>query len=161
MRDQDRPATSLISRRLIPALVLIALAMQIGVSWDSYVHPRAALAWQLRSRPAWERTARILLGDDRADFLEFVRQTVPEDGRIILPPQTFGTAFEHIGMMQYFLIPRDIHNCGRNEIEACVRRATGENTYILAPDYFPPRELGSETRRYIAFDDERGVFAPP
>jgi hypothetical protein len=93
--------------------------------------------------------------------LKFLRDTLPEDARLILPPRTFNTAYEHIGMMQYFLIPRDIHNCGRNEVKACVQRATGEKTYILAVYYFPPRDLARQTRRQIHYDENRGLFAPP
>jgi hypothetical protein len=63
--------------------------------------------------------------------------------------------------MQYFLFPRDIHNCGIGEVEACVRRIEGANTYILALDYFPPRELASQRRVLLPFKDQLGLFGPP
>jgi hypothetical protein len=141
--------------------LFLAAVLQANVSWKTYLHPMGARVWHLRTLPAWQRTATILLGEDDAAFLKFLRDTLPEDARLILPPRTFNTAYEHIGMMQYFLIPRDIHNCGRNEVKACVQRATGEKTYILAVYYFPPRDLARQTRRQIHYDENRGLFAPP
>lgn len=161
MNELERVHDSDLLRGMLTAGLLLAAALQAVVSWDSYLRPQGALAWQLRELPVWERTATILLGEDTAGFLKFVRDTVPEEARLILPPRSAGSAYEEIGLMQYFLIPRDLHNCGRNEIEACIRRATGENTYILALYYFPPRELARETRRQIHYDENRGVFAPP
>ena len=156
-----RPTWAASFRVVLAAGTLLAVAVQASVSWSTYLRPVGATVWRLRALPAWERTAIILHGEEIAGFLGFLRETVPEDARIILPPRMRGTLFEHIGMMQYFLGPRDIHNCGPNEIEACVQRATGENTYILAVDYFPPRDLASETRRLISYNDDWGVFAPP
>lgn len=148
-------------RRIATAGLLVAVLFQAIVSWNSYVRPQGARAWRLRELPVWQRTAIILLGEDTADFLAFVRETVPEDARVIVPPRSRGSAYEEVGLMQYFLFPRDIHNCGQGEVEACVRRATGENTYILAISYFPPRALARESRRQIHFDENRGLFAPP
>ena len=156
-----RPARMSTARLVLAAGVLLSVALQAEVSWSTYLRPMGATVWRLRALPAWERTAIILHGEEIAGYLGFLRETIPENARIILPPRMRGTLFEHIGMMQYFLGPRDIHNCGPNEIEACVQRATGENTYILALDYFPPRELASETRRFIGYNEEWGVFAPP
>ena len=156
-----RALNSTIVRRILTAGVMIAVVLQAIVSWTSYLQPMTARAWSLRALPVWERTATILFGEDTAAFLAFVRDKVPEDGRVILPPRSEGSIYEEVGLMQYFLMPRDIHNCGKNEVRACVQRATGEKTYILALYYFPPRDLARETRRQIHYDENRGVFAPP
>jgi hypothetical protein len=148
-------------RRMLTAGLLLACGLQASVSWSSYIRPTAEKAWDLKALPVWQRTATLMFDEDTAGFLGFLRDTVPEEARVVVPPRSEGSIYEEIGMMQYFLIPREIHNCGKDEVEACVRRATGESTYILAVHYFPPRDLARETRRQIHYDDNRGVFAPP
>ena len=51
--------------------------------------------------------------------MSFVRETTPDDARIILPPRLPRRTTAHVALMQYFLYPRDIHNCGLAEVEAC------------------------------------------
>jgi hypothetical protein len=161
MNRLNRPRAASAVSWILTAAAFGGALFQLNAGWESYLRPSGAQAWSLRALPAWERTAIILLGGDEAGFLSFVRETVPVQARVILPPRSRGTPYEHVGMMQYFLNPRDIHNCGKNEVDECVSRATGESTYILALYYFPPRELARQTRRLISYDDNRGVFAPP
>jgi hypothetical protein len=115
--------------------------------------------WELRYKPAWERSA-LLQAGDVAGFVAFLREQVPEDGRLILPPNFPLRPFAHVGYMQYYLFPRDIENCGQGEIEACVRRIGGAKTYIMALPDFPPRELAQIRLQFIPYRDDMGVFAP-
>ena len=147
-------------RILLLLLITVLLGYQVLVSWTSYIRPTAIAVWNLRDEPAWARTGTILLGERITGHLGFLQDTVPEESRVILPPHSSGGIYEHIGLMQYFLIPRDIVNCGRNEVEACVRRVTGESTYILAAGNFPPHDLASQAKRYIEYDNDLGVYVP-
>lgn len=132
---------------------LFTIAKDYALPWGS----RVIRTWNL---PAWERTALYLGGEEFAAYIGFLRQQVPEDGRVILPPRLPLSNFSYVGYVQYYLFPRDIHNCGVNEVEACVERATGSNTYILAIDDFPPVELASLHKRLVSFNDHLGVFVP-
>lgn len=142
-------------------LVLILVVYQAIVLVNTYLLPMGLLAWERRALPVWERSALLLEGDRFAGHVGFLRQHVPEDARLILPPLERNNAYEHIGLMQYFLFPRDIHNCGHSETPAeCVRRMTGETTYIIALDYFPPRAETLETKTFLQYEEDLGVFAP-
>lgn len=147
-------------RVLLLLLITVLLGYQAIVSWTSYIRPTATIVWSLRREPAWVRTGSILLGDRITGHLGFMRETVPEESRVILPPHSGGGVYEHIGLMQYFLGPRDIVNCGRNEVEACVLRVSGESTYILAAGNFPPHDVAEESKRYIEYDNDLGVYVP-
>lgn len=150
------------SRRRTFLLVLIAtlVGYQVVVSWTSYIRPITSIVWSLRDEPVWVRTGSILLGDRITGHLGFLRETLPEDSRVILPPHSSGGIYEHIGLMQYFLGPRDIVNCGRDEVDACVRRVTGDSTYILAAGNFPPHDVAEESKRYVEYDNDLGVYVP-
>lgn len=158
-------ASRLRSRAWKSRLVILVLAVSVVIQTitlaESYVLPTGKRVWDLRAQPALIRGGTLLEGRRFAEYLSFVRETVPEDGRVILPPHSTGGPLTNISLVQYFLFPRDIHNCGSNEVEECVLRVTGENTYILALKNFPPREVAAQVKRLVPFDDDIGVYAPP
>jgi hypothetical protein len=152
-----------ITRRFFPSVALIGLvllaAFQLRVLFLTYAEAFSLRLWDLRFKTAVERSA-LLQGGDVAGFVDFLRENVPEDARLILPPNYPLRPFAHIGYMQYYLFPRDIENCGYDEVNACIRRVTGPNTYIMALPDFPPRALAEESKRFIPFTDDMGVYAP-
>ena len=141
-------------------LLGIALIVQTRSLITRYIQPVIRSAWAIRDLPAWKRSAHLLGGSHFAGYIDFVRANSPEDARIILPPRQPVRNVAHVGLMQYFLFPRDIHNCGTNEVEECVLRVTGSNTYILGLSDFPPRELAERSKVFVPYDDELGIFAP-
>jgi hypothetical protein len=142
-------------------LLLILSVFQIYTSTDSYILPISRRILEMLGKPAWERAALILEDEKFAGHIKFLREVVPEDARVILPPVTLYTSYEHIGFMQYFLIPRDLHNCGHSETpEECVLRMDGASTYIVGLRKFPPREEALTLKKYIEYDGDLGVFAP-
>lgn len=140
--------------------IMIALAFQINTLVRTGILHTARSAWNMRENPAWERSATMLGGQDFAQYIRFLRDKTPEDSRIILPPQIPVRPVAHIGLMQYFLFPRDIHNCGIREVDACVLRVSGPKTFILAVEGFPPRDLAELSKFLIQHEDELGVYAP-
>ena len=158
-------ANRLRSRAWKSRLVLLVLGILVVIQTitlaESYILPTGKRVWSLRAQPSLVRAGILLEGRRFGEYLSFVRETVPEDGRVILPPHSNGGPFTYITLMQYFLFPRDIHNCGSNEVEECILRVTGENTYILALRNFPPRDIAAQVKRLVPFDEEIGVYAPP
>ena len=146
---------------VISLLLAGSIVYQLSIVWDGYAKKWVPRVWSTMELPAWERAALYLGGPDFADYIGFIRQSTSPEARIILPPWEPATLYSNVGFMQYFLFPRDIHNCGIGEVEACVRRIEGANTYILALDYFPPRELASQRRVLLPFKDQLGLFGPP
>jgi len=149
-------------RRRLGLAVVVGLAglFQIQLIARSDVWPVTSQWWEIRQLPAWQRAAVLDQGEDFAGYVAFLRSEIPEDARVILPPLLPEGPFSHIGYMQYFLFPRDIHNCGFDEVDACVLRVVGGNTFILGLPWFPPRELAERSKRYIPYRDGFGVFVP-
>jgi hypothetical protein len=146
--------------RAIQLVLFAAVSIQIASAGPGYIARWSRRVIDSRSLPAWERTALFLIGEDFADYVGFLREQIPEDGRVILPPHFSTDAESYVPMMQYFLFPRDIHNCGRDEVEECVQRVRGLNTFILAIEDFPPQDLAIEHKDYIPFADDRGLYVP-
>ena len=149
-------------RRLINPRVFVAfLALtQLAILTQTQIVPLSARIWQVRSQSALERSARLAFGEDFAAYIQFLTGIVPADGKVIIPPLSVDVVFGNIGIVQYYLYPRRIDNCGEHEIEACLLRVTGKRTYILALPGFPPRELAEQSKVLAKFDAERGVYGP-
>ena len=143
-------------------LVAAGLAglFQLYVVARGYAIPLLEITWAMRVSPAWERAAVLQEDEEFAAFIGFLREHIPEDARVILPPSKPERPLAHVGFMQYYLFPREIHNCGVNEVDDCILRVTGRNTYILALPDFPPRKLALLSKRFVGFRDDYGVFVP-
>ncbi len=160
-KDTDIPfGFDRLSSRILIALVIIAIVFQLGVVGANYIMPTLISISTIGDLAARERAARLLGGDEFAEYIKFLRERIPEDSRVIIPPRPPIRAYTHVGIMQYFLFPREIHNCGVDEVEACVERARESQFYILAIQDFPPKALARQQTVYIPFGDALGVFAP-
>lgn len=159
--------TSEVSRRLTGqtvALVLLLLVtlMQVRLLTVDFIWPRLIRGWEVRGYTAWERSALLSEGQDFLQFLSFLRDTIPESGKAVLPPRSYvsraGT-FTEIGFLKYFLFPRQVLNCGE-PVEDCVRALTGPTSYIVAVGGFPPEEAAEAIKDYIPFQEGKGVYVP-
>ncbi len=148
-----------LSRWLLLAAGLAGL-FQLVVVGRGYVVPLVEATWVMREKPAWQRAAILEEGEGFAGFVDFLRSQIPEDARVILPPNKPQRPLAHVGFMEYYLFPREIHNCGENEIDDCILRVVGRHTFILGLPDFPPRELALRSKQFIAYDDDYGVYAP-
>jgi hypothetical protein len=144
----------------ILAAAFFAGVFQLGVVARDYMGPLLGMTWEMRALPAWHRAALVQEGEAFAGLVSFLRDEIPEGARVVLPPTRPERPVAHIGFMQYFLFPRDIHNCGYNEVDDCILRVVGPNTYVIGLPDFPPRELALRSKRFIQFQDDYGVFAP-
>lgn len=140
----------------LAALVLVQLAL---LAWS--LRPIVLRVVQFQGLPAVERSARVAFGDRFSDFLAFVSENVPPEDRIVLPPLAVDAAFGDVGLMQYLLFPREIINCPAGpDLPACVRSLTGDETCILRVGEFPAPQDVPESKEYMPFDDERGLYCP-
>lgn len=145
---------------LVILIILLLTIAQIYTLHKTFILPTMERSLGLINEDAWMRAAILLEGDEFANYIAFLRDHIPENGRVLLPPNFRQSTFEHVGIMQFFLYPREIHNCGADEVEECVKRVSGKEFYILAVRDFPPRELAAETKDYVRFDDKIGLFIP-
>ena len=158
--------TGLARDRLLPALatglLLVAVTAQAYLVLADYAIPTGRRVWETRREDAVTRSARFAFGDDFAAYVSWLRDTIPSHSRVAIPKEEQGGPFGNLGLMQYFLFPRQIVDCPVEEVEACVARMTGPSSYVLAPnDLFPPRDIAHAIRQFHVFDGIRGVFGPP
>ena len=145
---------------LIQALFILVVLVQIWNLANGYVIPYGKRVWKLKGNSALDRSAIIRVGGEFSEYMDFVRNTVPEDSKVIVPPRKPIQTLSHIGFVEYFLMPREIHNCGEDEVRECVLRMTGEHSYILVGGEFPPKELAEQVKEFLPFKDGLGVYIP-
>jgi hypothetical protein len=140
-------------------LLLAATLLQMRSLLADFIQPRAVRYWEVRSLAAWERSALLSEGQDFTDYVTFLRETLPESGKVVLPSSAdIGEAgpFTSIAFMQYFLFPRVILNCSE-PIEECLLTMTGPASYVLRVGGPQP---SVEHKTYVPFRDDRGVYVP-
>jgi hypothetical protein len=141
-----------------PVLILgtaiqIVIVVNFVFSWGKQI-------FLMRDMTPIQKSALTTWTAEFSEYIQFLREEIPEDAKVILPPNNSSPPIDNLGYMQYLLYPREIHNCGLDEIEACVLRASGSNTFILSYHDFPPRELAGATKRLIEFSHQFGLFVP-
>jgi len=156
----DKPGRSRPLSFLLGAALVLALALQVSRVITGSILPVGQRAWSERSRTALARSAAIFDGDTFADYMVFLREVIPEDAKVILPPHEPVQNMANIGLMEYFLMPRELHNCGIAEVEACILRATGPTSYIVTAWQFPPQGIAEQVKDFVPFRDGLGVYVP-
>lgn len=149
------------SRKVSLGVLTLALLIQIYFLFTSSISPSVKAVWEVREFGPLDRSAHLIFGDSFAAYISFLQEHVPQDATLVIPRQDVDYALGHVGIMQYFLIPRKIINCALDAVvEECIREFGGSNTYILAVGDYPPREEALLRREFVGFDDLRGVYVP-
>jgi hypothetical protein len=146
-------------RNLWAILIFISLIGQFILLFEYFAHWADKLQ-QYKDRSALIKSAAFSWDPIFAEYSQFLKDRIPTDARVILPPRNVGIPTDHVGYMQYILFPREIHNCGPHEVVACIKRVQGGDSYILAVPGFPPKELMETQNEFIQFSDEWGVYVP-
>jgi hypothetical protein len=142
-------------------LTMLAAVLFQGYLWiDSSVIPQIHQINQLSGKSMKYRAAYRALGEANAEYLEFLDRTIPQNARVLIPPTFPQHPLAHVGAMQFFLFPRDIHNCGSDEIDACIMRMKDSDFYVIVVGGFPPRDLILQVRKFIPFRGDLGVYGP-
>lgn len=137
----------------------LVVAYQLFTLTQNFIIPRLERVWDLRQMPYLQRSA-LQQGGDIGLYIRFLRDNIPEDALVMLPPRIPQRPVAHIGFMQYFLYPREIHNCGPNEVEACLQRSSHESIYVLGVEGFPPDGMDVPNKQFIRFDETKGLYIP-
>jgi len=148
-------------RLLLTAAGVVALLAQGVLLFEGTLGPLARRVWDVRQDPPLERSARLAFGDSFAGFILFLREEVPEGSRLVVPPKALIPDYGDIGLMQYFLAPRQIVDCPAGpDLPSCVASMDGNKTYILAIPKFPPRDSIPENKVFREYVEGFGVYAP-
>jgi hypothetical protein len=143
--------------RLITALLALGVLLQSAYlarnAWGDF-----SRIWRNIGQPGDWRSANFYQGRKFAEYVKFLNETVPETGRVVLPPPGKGPeALYHSPAMQFFLAPRQVINCPDEE---CMRKLSRENTYILVVGEIPGPAEASQDGSLIMMDDAWGVVVP-
>jgi hypothetical protein len=168
LERKGRPALTPSSKRQlhrflnrgILVVTLVAGVYQLISLWSGFIAPITHKVWEIRQYSAIERSAIIHEDHEFSDFMSFLREKIPVDAKVILPPRNFPFVLTNFGFADYFLMPRELHNCGTTEIEACVLRLTGARSYIVAVGDFPPPDAADQVKEFLPFKDDLGVWIP-
>jgi len=109
---------------------------------------------------AW-RGAKFARSSNFADYLMFLREEVPENGIVILPPEEVSMfPLSSTNAMQFFLDPREIKNC--TTIDCGANFVGRENTYILIMGLskFPGEIIRDQAENIRMHNDTWGVYGP-
>ena len=137
----------------IAVTVQIVSSLRFAAKWGSQIlDGMGVTAVEKSAVNAWDQTF--------ADYVVFLKSTIPPDARVVLPPNFSGAPTDHIGFMQYFLLPREVINCGLYEVQECTLRVNDPNTYILRVRDFPPPTLAELSKIYVEFNEAYGVYVP-
>ena len=143
---------------LISLIIMVIFQLEYVIQHQAYPSFQRLLKIE---EQGLERSALLGRGSDFRDLVLFLRSNIPEDASILLPPGAWNQWYTHVGFMQYFLYPRTIHNCGKNEIPACIARMNPSNTFYIPRFYgFPPPELLDDSWEYIPQSPDFGLYIP-
>ena len=147
-------------RWLIQALILSVVIIQSWYLANGYLIRKSKIVWDLKGFSAMDRSAILNEGLEFAEYMSFLRDTVPENGTVVMPPHVPVQPLSNLGFIQYFLMPRKLINCGSDEVRECVLRMTGEHSYIVTAWKFPPKDVAESVKTFIPLKNELGVYAP-
>lgn len=146
-------------------MLLLITAIQLGMTLWSTRDP-VLQVWKTIGKNATWRGVNFSAGWKMADFVTFLNGAVPEDGRVIIPPDGTGPpALGKTPYMQFFLAPRQVINCNP-VVETCVLDYASNDTYIVSvPDEnFPDESLQHASDRttfqYLPFNKDLGLYLP-
>jgi len=141
---------------MLAITILVAAVVYQGVKLLRNFQQEAGRVIGDIGQPALWRGANFSQGRRFADFVSFLNEHIPEDGRVVLPPPTVKPKeLGNTQTMQMYLLPRQVINCDSPQCAADLSR---ENTTILVVGEYPGQELAGER---LMFDDEWGILLPP
>jgi hypothetical protein len=137
----------------VTILLTLGVLFQTGYLLRNASRDLGRIARSIGQTALW-RGAKFNQGQRFANYVQFLHQNVPEDGRVVLPPAEIGPrALGFTPFMQFFLAPREVINCSDF---GCLADLSREDTYILVVGDFPG---GGYLPQYqLMFDESWGVI---
>jgi hypothetical protein len=146
---------------LTKVLISLAIFVQIFILVQITIKPVAVEILSVRAYPARDRSAKIGFGEEIADYITFINDNTSEDDFVLIPPRVTHDVLGHVGLMQYYMMPRRISNCAPGQSFAeCFLVQGGPNTIILAVNDFPPIGIDDELYQFLPFGSAWGVYVP-
>ena len=161
-----KPFTRLRHLGKSPTQVVLYGSLLLSLIWNGVLVTRFAAEHLTRKvipnrhLNAVERGADYVSGSTFAEFISVVRDLVPEESLVVLPPDGGEYYLNERWMMRYFLFPRDAVLCRAPEDPQCRALLENDESYVISTGSFPPEELVSHSRLLIHVVDDLGVYVP-
>jgi hypothetical protein len=142
---------------------IVAVFLMLGVLFQAWFLLSQArqdldlIAAAIGQHGLW-RSAMFSQGRRFAQYVRFLNENIPPDGRVVLP--SWSTGRREIGrtpFMQFFLAPRQVINCPDPR---CIQKLSKPNTYILILGKFTENEATVGSQNILMFDDQWGLALP-
>jgi hypothetical protein len=161
----NKPDRSWVLLAAVPIL-LVGVIFQIYLDWTGFISKRYPEYRKVQDLSARDRAGIFSVVFDEIDveFFNFLRSTVPEDGILIIPPDSMGGGgryrFQHL--IEYHLFPRRIIACAQFEYASCFKEMEGLSVFILNADGYPGGKWSDHqsSHELIPFTESLGVFVP-
>ena len=151
-------SSPLIFRSLLLASLLVLSGYSfLRITQNSFNLVRSKV-WVNKNQPAIIRSADSSYGGDYSRFIQFLVDTIPEEGTIVLSRNSGIPQYDSIYFMQYFAFPRRVRTCLTRDPLECVDELSGEEVYILSSFEGLPSTLERRGLSIIAFDDSIGFL---
>ena len=106
---------------------------------------------------AFLRSGDASFGSEFASYLQFLRDQIPEDASVVIPPDQGSQYFlNDLYLMQYFLFPRRIITCQQK----CDDQLLIPNTFFISQDKFPSPDTIPNSYRFEPFNETLGLYVP-
>ncbi len=136
------------------AILILGIAFQLLITLNELVLPVGEMIWEVRDKPAWERTGTISAwaGKERTAFLGFLRGKTPTDATVVF--------FEEHGLyswwpaLQYFLFPRHIQTCSQIN-EECWQALPKGSVYFVSINGRPAKESLPYRVDFIPYQEQK------
>ncbi len=154
------------NQELLKRLVILVLAASVLIL-AMFVLADAAKdlrqVWKVLPYPGDWRGARFAADEEFADYLAFFRAMLPENATLGLPPtEGASRALSNTPLMQFFLAPRQVVNCTRQN-PGCPAALIEQGAFlvVLGNGTFPPQEFLNSPGRIRMFNQKWGILLPP
>jgi hypothetical protein len=123
-----------LDRPVIPILIwLVLIATSLYQSSRWYQQSKDLILNKVivnSQQSAIFRGADSAFGGEFANFIEFIRNEVPDDGIVYLPREASRVQYQSKYYLQFFLFPRQVIYCG-NALNDCLTLLISDETFIL------------------------------
>jgi hypothetical protein len=152
------------ARRALTALPLVLLLFvavwqTVDVA-QNFAGRLVAKVWVNRQLDAVSRSADVAYGEDYRRYIEFLRQKIPEDARVVVLRISGFPQYESRSFLQYFLFPRRVLICTQEGPAECVLEFQGPDTYFIYRGGLELPVAAAAAIEQVEFVEGEGILAP-
>jgi hypothetical protein len=150
------------SKRTLAILILVTGLLLQALSIIGPARSDLLAVWKTIGQPGLWRSANFSGSLNFANYIRFLIEAIPEDARVVLPPETNGLwLLSNTPAMQFFLAPRQVVNCTDADPQcAADLNKAGAYLLVIGEDGYPGKEVALQPERLRMFSKTWGLYLP-